>query len=409
MSDGAFLLKSTIQTYPWGRVGSGSEVALLANGNDASFDIDENTTYAELWMGTHPRGANRIVPGDRLLSDWLKENPQYLGSKLRQRFGDTLPFLFKVLSVNKALSIQAHPNKAHAEILHAADPAHYPDDNHKPEVAIALTEFEGLCGFRPLHEIFSNIKAIPEIQNAIGAATYTRINESKELSDEQKLKSYFTAMMKCDQSVMETNVESLVKRVGLLDVNSSEYTRLQGELLCRVNGQFPGDVGCFSIYFLNHIVLKPGESMYLEATLPHAYLSGDCIECMACSDNVVRAGFTPKYKDVDTLCEMLNYSGKTASENRFKARPHPSDPYVTVYDPDIDDFTVSKIELPADVTDYSLPLIDGASIILVIEGEGRTIEPLSRGSVLFVSANQNVTIAKSNGQRMLMFRAYCQL
>ncbi len=52
--------------------------------------------------------------------------------------------------MEKALSIQAHPNKAHAEELHAASPHIYKDPNHKPEIAVALTDFEALCGFRPL-------------------------------------------------------------------------------------------------------------------------------------------------------------------------------------------------------------------------------------------------------------------
>ena len=67
-------------------------------------------------------------------------------------------------------------------------------------------------------------------------------------------------------------------------------------------------------------IIQPGEAMFLRANLPHAYLSGDCVECMACSDNVVRAGLTPKFMDVETLCEMLDYTPKNANANKFTAQ-----------------------------------------------------------------------------------------
>jgi mannose-6-phosphate isomerase len=79
------------------------------------------------------------------------------------------------------------------------------------------------------------------------------------------------------------------------------------ELVIRLEKQYPADVGILSIFFLNYLRLAPGEAVCLAANEPHAYLSGECVECMAASDNVVRAGFTPKYKDTDTLCSMLTY------------------------------------------------------------------------------------------------------
>lgn len=90
--------------------------------------------------------------------------------------------------------------------------------------------------------------------------------------------------------------------------------------MIRLNEQFPGgDVGVLAPIFMNFIVLKPGEAVYLGANVPHAYLFGDCMECMACSDNTIRAGLTPKFKvfnlfeiilffqDVETLCKYMKW------------------------------------------------------------------------------------------------------
>ena len=119
-------------------------------------------------MGTHKKGPSVIRHpqplAGTLLSDWLKMNQWALGEVVATEFGGELPFLFKVLSVNQALSIQAHPDKTRAGELHSRAPDKYPDANHKPEMVIALREFEGMCGFRPFSEIQSWVVAVPELQ-----------------------------------------------------------------------------------------------------------------------------------------------------------------------------------------------------------------------------------------------------
>merc|ERR1712093_570514 len=91
-----------------------------------------------------------------------------MGHDITSKYSSKLPFLFKVLSINKALSIQAHPNKKLAEKLHAQDPKNYPDDNHKPEMTIAITPFEGLCGFRPLQEISQFLNTVQPLRDLVG-------------------------------------------------------------------------------------------------------------------------------------------------------------------------------------------------------------------------------------------------
>ncbi|XP_036205025.1 mannose-6-phosphate isomerase isoform X7 [Myotis myotis] len=342
-------------------MGSHSEVARLLASSDPLARISEDKPYAELWMGTHPRGDAKILDSrisQRTLGQWIAENQDCLGSKVKDTFNGKLPFLFKVLSVETALSIQAHPNKELAEKLHLQAPQHYPDSNHKPEMAIALTSFQGLCGFRPVEEI------VTFLTMAAG-----------------------------------NNVEDIC-----------------GELLLQLHQQYPGDIGCFAIYFLNLLTLKPGEAMFLEANVPHAYLKGDCVECMACSDNTVRAGLTSKFIDVPTLCEMLSYTPSPSKDRLFPPKWSQEDPYLSLYAPPVPDFAVMKMEVPGSDTEYKVSALDSASILLMVQGTvtastptAQAEIPLKRGGVLFIGANESVSLKLTVPEDLLIFRACCLL
>uniref|UniRef100_A0A8C7WTC5 Mannose-6-phosphate isomerase n=1 Tax=Oryzias sinensis TaxID=183150 RepID=A0A8C7WTC5_9TELE len=414
-----FPLTCAVQNYAWGKAGLDSEVAKLVVGGDPLAVIEEKP-YAELWMGAHPKGDaqikdNRIT--QTTLGQWIAHYPACLGSKVKDAFQGQLPFLFKVLSVNTALSIQAHPNKDLAARLHAQFPEHYPDTNHKPEMAIALTRFQGLCGFRPVEEILAFLQRVPEF-HALGgneAAEELQRAVGDNARTSQALKKCFTRMMSCEKKVFVDELNELVKRVTEEGAAGKDTSGSNGDLLLRLHSQYPGDIGCFSIYFLNYVVLEPGQAMFLGANEPHAYLYGDCIECMACSDNTVRAGLTRKYIDVGTLCEMLNYSPAPASSKIFPCVQDPSDPCVTLYDPPVPDFTVIKIQVPASVKDYTVAPVDSASILLVIEGDAMATAPaahsditMRRGTVLFVSANESLSLHISSPSGMVLFRA-CSL
>merc|ERR1711981_339202 len=140
-------LKCAVQNYAWGKTGSESEVAKLYASGNADVEVEEDKPYAELWMGTHPSGPSVLASTGSTLKSWIAENGESLGAVLLDKYGLDLPFLFKVLSVRTALSIQAHPHKALAEKLHAERPHLYKDDNHKPEMTLALTDFEALSCF----------------------------------------------------------------------------------------------------------------------------------------------------------------------------------------------------------------------------------------------------------------------
>ncbi|XP_037089240.1 mannose-6-phosphate isomerase-like [Pollicipes pollicipes] len=403
-------LKCAHQTYHWGRRGSESTVAQLAAAAQG-LAVDEASPYAELWMGTHPSGPSVLAKSGQQLADWIRQNPSALGEKVLQKFGQRLPYLFKVLSVNMALSIQAHPSKEHAEELHRARPDLYKDDNHKPEMALALTPFEALCGFRPLEQIQRFLTVVPELATVVGADAAGRLLAASPADPQARchLRDCFRALMTREPAEVARHVEALAARLRAQGDSPSQD--VPSELLLRLNGQFPGDVGCFCALFLNHLTLQPGEALFLGPNEPHAYLLGDCVELMACSDNVVRAGLTPKFKDVPTLVDMLTYKCAPPEQQLF-APTGTEGPGVVLFDPPVPDFTLAKIQFRPVVPDtgYTLPTRDSASLLLVVSGSGRCGDAaVRRGTVLFVPAGEAVTLRLDSQHEVLMFQAFCHL
>ncbi|XP_003398360.1 mannose-6-phosphate isomerase [Bombus terrestris] len=398
-------LKCKVQTYDWGRYGINSIVATLIKSSNSDFVLDEKRPYAELWIGTHPNGPSYMKDLNISLEEYIKQNTNVLGNDAQKVFGHHLPFLFKVLSVNKALSIQAHPDKEKARKLNQQHPTIYKDANHKPELAIALTPFEALCGFRPIREIQEFLKILPELRAVIGEDKVLKFMTTGEADNTESLKTCFHSLMTCDPGLIALQLRKLLDRLSNLD--ESLRQTLHASLLERLYSDYPGDVGCFGIYFFNFITMQPGEAIYLGPNEPHAYLSGDCVECMACSDNVVRAGLTPKLKDVPTLVEMLRYICEPISAKRFQ--PSREDECTEVFRPPVVDFAVAKITIPPGRASYNIIPRSTASVLIIINGKGE-ISPskiLYRGSVVFIPADEKVGIKVLCGcHPMLMFQAF---
>lgn len=395
-------LRCALQRYEWGKLGETSEAALLSKAANPDFQIISHKPYAELWMGTHPNGPSYLVKTGESLNEWIQKNPETLGEKVRQVFGTQLPFLFKVLSVNKALSIQAHPTKEHAEVLHHQHPQVYKDPNHKPEMALALTPFEALCGFRPLDEIKSYLKLVPELSSCIGETRIYELMHSHNETYKSALQQCFLALMSTPEYEITTALQNFLTRLATL--GETERVVLQAELVERLHAQFPGDVGVFGPYLFNHLTLKPGEALYLGPNEPHAYLAGDCVECMACSDNVVRAGLTPKLKDVPTLCNMLTYICDPGEQKLFTGLQE--DDNTIVFRPPVQDFAVAKITvLPGQ--SYQMIVRPTASIVIIIHGAAKSDNIcLKRGSVLYLPANTVLSFTvNTDSEPVLMFQA----
>ena len=408
-------LKCQVQNYAWGKIGTKSLAAeFAANGRPDDFCVDGTAPYAELWMGTHPNGPSIVKDGHgSSLAEYIEKNPSVLGESSRKLFGDNLPFLFKVLSVNKALSIQAHPDKKHAEELHKLKPDIYKDPNHKPEMAIALTDFQGLCGFRPLTQIQNNIKEVAQLRQVIGQDCANALLKATADNYQLPLESAFASLMTCSKEKLMEALESLKQEIEKKKVLTSTES-----LFKRLAHDFPGDVGCFVIYFLNLLALKPGEAMFLGPNLPHAYLSGDCIECMACSDNVVRAGLTPKLIDVPTLCRMLIYQCPE-NPDTFKFKPRQENTNALLYDPPVPDFSVAKLLAPKGHK-VSFPSRESASIVIFTDcGRSGSYSASKNGSfyvengqvkkglVLFLAAKDVLQVTPDDKEDVVAFQAFC--
>lgn len=383
-----------VQTYDWGRLGNASTVACLRQSADKHFVPDESEPYAELWMGVHPNGPALVASSNEPLSKMITSNPAVLAA---HEMG-TLQYLFKVLSVNKALSIQSHPTKEKAKILHGLDPSHYPDDNHKPEMAIALTDFQLLCGFRPSEEIIANIKGSPELLSLLkNNGAINRLGSADENEKRNALREIFGCYMKSSPNEISTAVDQMIARL-----KSKSYRTAVEDLLIRLNNEFPGDVGVFAPLLLNYFTLKKGESVFLGPNLPHAYLFGDCVECMACSDNTIRAGLTPKFKDVDTLCSDLTF--EMSPPPYFK--PRQLSPFEVEYAPPVAEFAVHEIRHGSD----QLRNVKASSILIVMDGTAQlsaATEKISvvRGEVIFISADADPVHLNSSAN-FSAFRAF---
>ena len=211
------------QKYPWGKPAATSLVAKFKGQTN-----DGDTPYAELWMGTHPKSPSLVAETGQLLTGWAGENPEVRFGTLCE--GGTLPFLLKVLSVNKALSIQAHPTKERAAVLHAADPEHYPDPNHKPEMAIALTVFEGLCGFRPMSTILENLLLHDELHDQLSEAIVKQIKGEPDQLSGDFLKTLFRELITMENSA-----------ALILDtINRSTSISESDKLFLRIHADHPG-------------------------------------------------------------------------------------------------------------------------------------------------------------------------
>ena len=362
-------------------------------------------------MGAHPSGMSQVVGGGEQaqaptegvsLREWLEAHgaEACLGSAVARRWGGALPMLFKVLSVRTALSIQAHPDKALAERLHKERPQVYKDDNHKPEMALALEPFEALCGFVEAAQLRNALSAHPELRECVGEANAANADAAAGDAEKERaaLVACFRAVMRADDALRQKCTRELNARLaGAGDLPPKE------KLYLRLFEQYPDDIGTLAVFFLNYVTLQPGEALYLGANEPHAYLSGQCVECMATSDNVVRAGLTPKLRDTEVLCNMLTYRMGTPHVlrgeavdgcKRLYAVPAPTD-----------EFEVAAITVaPGEA--YQLAANAGPQVVLCYSGTGTAAgAPLAGGACFFVPCGTEVPLSCDAGSSPLTLYA----
>jgi mannose-6-phosphate isomerase len=295
-----------------------------------------------------------------------------LGEGVSRSFGGSLPFLFKVLDVQAMLSIQVHPDKGTAEAGFAREEAagiardapnrNYRDDNHKPELGVAISDFYLLHGFRKEAAIADTLRQIP------GWA------ELHPILFEEGVAGLYQHVMEAEQEEVDRLLQPLVDYLKKLspDKTAPEYWAQRAIEQYSKHGHH--DRGIFSIFWFNVVHLRPGEAIYQDAGVPHAYLEGQCLELMASSDNVLRGGLTPKHIAVAEL--LLNT--KTEAVNPQVLRPVTGESGWQHYPTPAPDFALQFTKLAAG---------DG----VMLEAPGPEVSLLFTGSCLLGELPLNVT------------------
>ncbi|NLA23062.1 MAG: mannose-6-phosphate isomerase, class I [Candidatus Marinimicrobia bacterium] len=300
-----FVLRNKIQHYEWGTRGEQAFIPRLLG-----IQSEGNRPYAELWIGAHPSAPSQVnISNDLIdLTELIKKHPvEILGETVFKRFGSNLPFLFKVLSAGKPLSIQAHPNKSQAVRLHRRDSIHYPDSNHKLEIAIAIDNLKALVGLLNIVELRKKLELYPPIQSFTDRVLPgdSTISEADETTIVKQFYSTLIRKSVGEPQLYGNLIESLAESILARGNRISE----QEQLFLELKKCYPSsDVGLILILLMNLVQLTSGQALNISAGIPHAYISGNIIECMTNSDNVVRIGLTNKYKDVAAQLEILDFS-----------------------------------------------------------------------------------------------------
>ena len=383
-----YKLTGSLQHYVWG---GHQYIPQLLN-----IPTEENQYYAEWWLGAHHSAPSTIeVDGKNLLlTEFLQKNPTALGAQSRASFGDELPYLLKILDVAQPLSIQLHPTKTQAEIGFAEENAKgialkastrtYKDNNHKPEMMIALSDFWLLHGFKNKSDIIETLEARSSL-----------VPLAKKLH-EQDLHAFYADIMQAEQAQLHQWLSPiLLENQTAYEANNLDLTNPDYWVLYTIDAMNISldklDAGLICFYLFNIMHLKKGEGIYQDAGIPHAYLRGQNIELMACSDNVIRGGLTPKYVDIPELLKIVD-----CREVEPKIiPPAPQDARIFTYATPAQDFALQNIQYEFGETHHLKA--QSASILLVMKGQlnlrsETTALSLKQGEAAFITANASYEV-----------------
>ncbi|MBO1338069.1 mannose-6-phosphate isomerase, class I [Streptomyces sp. VRA16 Mangrove soil] len=368
-------LTNTIRPYAWG---STTAIPQLIGAEPTG------EPQAEMWMGAHPGAPSGTGRGP--LNEVIDADPaRELGASAVAKFGPRLPFLLKLLAAGAPLSLQVHPNLRQAKEGYEKEEAqgvpltashrNYKDANHKPELICALTEFDGLCGFRAPEEAARLLEGLG-VDSLKPYADLLRAHP-----EEAALREVLTAILSADRTEMSatvTDATAAAQRLG------GAYEPYAG-----IAHHYPGDPGVIAAMLLNHVRLQPGEALFLGAGVPHAYLSGLGVEIMANSDNVLRCGLTPKHVDVPELLRIVRFEATDPGVLRPEASPDGEE----LYDTPIDEFRLSRFVLPEGAAPHDLTAAT-PQILLCTAGTVRAGElDLAPGESAFVPAGEKAEVS----------------
>ena len=399
-------LQNVLRPYAWG---STTAIAGLLG------RVASGGPEAELWIGAHPdspsvvlspagagsRGAHAAAADDgggQALDALIAEDPEHhLGSDSVAEFGPRLPFLLKVLAADSPLSLQVHPTLEQARegfareeaagIDRAAAERNYKDAFHKPEMILALTPFEALCGFRPAADARAVLQVLVADFELAGLELPPLVplllEDLAQPDEPTALRSAFQRLIAGGGDVAEATAAIVAALIS-----GAPTAPYQAELstVVTLNAQYPGDPGVLISLLLNRISLAPGEAVYLPAGNVHAYLHGLGIEVMASSDNVLRGGLTPKFVDVPELLRTIAFEAVGVP----MLNPETTMLGQEVFRPPFREFQLQRVELEPGAEPVPLAQ-SGAAVIIVVSGSVLLDSPkgelrLDRGASAFLPA-----------------------
>ena len=354
------LIEGVVRHYDWGSLTAIPELL----GRPATGE-----PWAEFWLGAHPAAPAKVgaraEPLDRLIA---ADPVAALGPAVASRYG-RLPFLLKVLAAAEPLSLQAHPSAAHAEAGFEREEAEgiprdgprrmFRDRSAKPELVCALSPFEALCGFRDPQRTAAlldtlDTPGLDPLRRRLGALAGSQMRDLLEW------------LLGLDRSEAAELAESAAE-VCAASRDDDEWSGLRAAVAA-LGTRHRGDAAVVAALLLNHVVLAPGEALFLDAGCLHAHLGGTAVELMADSDNVVRAGLTSKHVDAATLIEIVDGAPGLAPIQH----PEPVDGVVT-YRAAATEFSLRRLEVEG-----SLTVAAGPAVLLCtdgcVEADGTTLD-----------------------------------
>ena len=395
-------IKGFVQHYAWG--GYHFLPSIL------SIDNNERKPFAELWFGDHSGGTSLMIHNhqkEENLRQFIDLNPStLLGENTYIKDGGRLPFLLKILDVHKMLSIQAHPSKEAAvkgfndensrQIPLNAPNRVFKDQNPKPEMMVALSPFWLLHGFLPAEKAAEQLDIVPSLK------------EFSSIFKTEGIKNGYQKWMELPQNDIDKILAPL--RKSLLDKPDASLHKTSPDFwakkafhdFSREDGHL--DRGVFSIYVMNIVHLKPGEAIFQDSGLLHAYLEGSNIELMVNSDNVFRGGLTDKYMDIQLLLDHLDF--------------HPTLPNIlkpAVIDQNEKGFIIPSTDF--ELKEYELKKGDeliiapsaGPSILLCLHGsvclKTEDTLPITSGEAFFIAHNTKIHLEQKGEESAVLFKA----
>ncbi|WP_125610629.1 mannose-6-phosphate isomerase, class I [Specibacter cremeus] len=395
-----YALTNPVRPYAWG---SATAIAGLLGREPGG------GPEAELWLGAHPDAPSMAATpdGPMPLDALIAAHPRsLLGAAVQEQFG-RLPFLAKLLAADSALSLQVHPTLEWARARFAAEEAagvpldaphrNYRDDNHKPEMLYALTDFEALCGFRPCGESADLFRAVAAAIEAAGSPVPELLDRviatlNSRMGEPAVLRRAFELLLTGGDTAAAL-VDLAAASLALPGPAPADALAPALRTVVDLQARHPGDPGVLVTLLLNRVSLHPGQAIYLPAGNVHAYLHGLAVEVMASSDNVLRGGLTAKHVDVPELLATVDFSPTPVPYLDARTTDLGQD----VWEPPFREFALQRVELAPG--DEPVPLAqNGPLVVLAVSGAALLDSPkselrLARGESAFVGAGEEPVLA----------------